>query len=311
MSNFTTPAGRLVSGNLYTPSTTDQQGNPRTFKAGKDAGKPRAEFYFAIAIPKGSEQHWASTPWGAELWKEGHAGNPNAGKIPTFAWKVKDGDSTAVDPKGKAYNTREGHAGHWILSFSGSFQPKIYTLLGVAPGSAPVELVENGAIRLGYYIQVNCSTRYNGNTQKPGVFINPHMVCLVGYGPVIVLGPDVADAGFGAVTLPAGASTTPPAGFNPPAAQPPAPPVPAAAVTQPYSPPAPPMPAAVTQAYTPPVPAAAAPTPPLPPVTPDPGFRQPPTLQPTAKCAGATLDSFRAQGWTDTLLVEHGYAVMG
>jgi len=34
----------------------------------------------------------------------------------------------------------------------------------------------------------------------------------------------------------------------------------------------------------------------------------PPTLQPTAKCAGATLDSFRAAGWTDDQLVEHGYA---
>lgn len=32
-------------------------------------------------------------------------------------------------------------------------------------------------------------------------------------------------------------------------------------------------------------------------------------LQPTAKAAGITLDQFRAQGWTDAQLLEHGHAI--
>ena len=46
MTNFTTPVGRIVAGNLYTPNTKNAEGKPLVDKA----GNPRNEFFFAVAI---------------------------------------------------------------------------------------------------------------------------------------------------------------------------------------------------------------------------------------------------------------------
>lgn len=235
--NFTTPVGRLVAGSIYKAGDKDAEGRPLTVKHGPNAGQPRVDYYFGIAIPKGAEAHWNQTEWGKVIWGVGTASNPTAGTNPKFAWKVKDGDSTAPDAKGKLFCDRVGHKGHWIIGFSGGYQPKCYSLIS---SDTPVELTEPNAIPLGHWVQVNGNVKGNGSMQKPGVFMNHSMVCLVGYGQVISVGPDAASAGFGASPLPAGVSTTPQAGFTPPAAAtPPQMPAPSASYRMPPAAPAP------------------------------------------------------------------------
>jgi len=50
--NITSPVGRIVMGSLYDPSTTDAEGKPLVVKTGPNAGQPRVNYFFALAIPK-------------------------------------------------------------------------------------------------------------------------------------------------------------------------------------------------------------------------------------------------------------------
>jgi len=306
--NFTTPVGRLVAGSLYKPSTTDAEGRPLVVKSGTTAGQPRVDYYFALAIPKGAEaQHgafgWMATEWGAKIRAAGEAFLAHAAQLPGFAWKVKDGDSTVPNKRGKRPCDQEGHKGHWIVSFSSGFAPKVYTLIGQ---KEPQLVAQVDAVNLGDYVQVNGDVDGNNSQSQPGVYVNHGMVCLVGYGERIVVGPDVASAGFGAAALPPGASATPPAGFAPPVAAVP----PVMPAVPPVMPPAaPPMPAAVPPAATvaPIVPNPAflqVPGAPLPPVPAAPPAAPARVMLPPAN--GATYEQLIAAGWTDATLVQHG-----
>ena len=282
--NFTTPVGRLVMGSLYKPQTTDAEGKPLVNKSGPNIGRPKVQFFFALAIPKTGEQHWSQTAWGAQIWKVGHEAFPQAAQSPTFAWKIVDGDSAVPNRRGIKPNSRIGYPGNWVISFSSGFAPKIYN----KDGSAAITDPE--AVKLGYYVQVNGDVDGNGSQQQPGVFINHSMVALSAYGEEIVLGPDATAAGFGQAPLPAGAMATPPATFVPP----------------------------VTPATPAGVPSYAAPTPGFPPMAagvmppPNPAFLAIPPLpvapvrQMTALAKGATYEQMIAAGWNDALLVQHG-----
>lgn len=331
--NFTTPVGRLVAGSLYKPNTTDAEGRPLVTKSGPNQGQPRKDYFFALAIPKGPEaqQHpgnpsaWMATPWGAIIRQVGEAFLPHAAQLPAFAWKVKDGDSQVPNKRGRKPCDQEGWPGHWVLMFSSGFAPKVYTLVGGLP--SPALLDQADAVNLGDYVQVAGSTGGNGAQSQPGVFLNHNMVCLVGYGERIVVGPDVASAGFGGQPLPAGASATPRGGFTPPVAGP---------AGVPAVPGAPALPGSA-----PSLPAPSQMMPPALPVTPNPAFLQPPALHPatvdaalrdaghvqmaqppagtvppplpaapvrqlTAKAGGASYEQLIAAGWTDATLVQHG-----
>lgn len=301
--NLTTPPGRFVGGSLTKPNTTDRDGKPLVIKNGPNAGQPRVDYYIAVAIAKGAEvAHgafgWMATPWGLQLRAVGEGFLAHAAQLgDKFSWKVTDGDSRIPGQPGKngepgkAPFEREGHAGHWILHMSNGFQPRTYDLVGAPNPSEPPACVPE-AIELGHFVQVNLSCDPNGSAQQPGIYLNPEMVCRVAYGPRITLGTqiDVKQAGFGGQPLPAGASTTPPAGYSPPV---PTPTVPAAAAV-------PPVPAAV-----PPVPAAAAVPPvPYPPITSVPAA--PVARAMSAKAGGATYEQLIAAGWTDVTLAQHG-----
>lgn len=290
--NFTSPVGRLVAGSPYKGSDKDAEGRPLVVKHGPDAGKARLDFYFAVAIPKGAERHWAETTWGALIWAAGHAFLGHAGQLPGFAWKITDGDSTIPNKKGKKPCEREGYKGHWVLGFSSGYAPDTYTLVGQ---SKPTLLQGENAINLGDYVQVNGSVIGNGSQSQPGVYLNHNMLCLIGYGQRIVVGPDVESAGFGGA-LPPGASLTPPGGFVPPVSTPqPA----AAAVAPSYQPPP-------VAAYAPPMAPAAA-------VAPYSGFMQPPAapMAPPARTmtpkATARYEDYIGAGWTDAQLVAEGF----
>lgn len=287
---ITTPVGRLVGGSLYEPNTTDYDGKPLVVKTGPNAGQPRQDFSFGVALPKSpGVTHWSQEAWGAPIWAEGHAAFPNGeAQRPDFAWKITDGDSAIPNKRGKKPCDREGYPGHWVIYFGGGYAPRVYN----ADGSQ--QIMEPGAVKLGYYVQVFGSFSDNKPSASPGMYINHSMVALAAYGPEIVVGPDVSAAGFGqGVALPPGASATPPAGnFNPasppplPAGMPPAPPAPPVANT---APPAPPVA-----------------------VAPNPGILTPPPVgdarnaKLTAAAQGARYEDLIAAGWTDALLIQNG-----
>jgi hypothetical protein len=314
MPNILTPVGRLVAGSLYNPNTTDWQGNQLVTKTGPNKGQPRQEFFFALAIPKGQEQHWAQTEWGNVIYQAGAAAFPNGeyGRQ-DFAWKITDGDSQVPNRVGKTPASKPGYPGHWVLAFSSAFAPGLYTMVGGL--QAPQQLVEPNAIQLGYYIQVAGSVEGNNQPGNPGVYLNHSMVCLQAYGEVIHTGPDAASVGFGGAALPPGASATPPAGgFNP--AQPapaPAPgyaPPPGPAPAPGYAPPPGPAPApgyapppagpgagpAPGQYVNPPYPGAPGASGATPATAPAAGYVAPPTGAPGVSSAGGAPGNGFAQG---------------
>lgn len=277
--NITSPVGRLIQGSLYKPQTTDDNGQPLVYKSGSMAGQPRSNYFFALAIPKGQEQHWSQTPWGQQIWNEGHAAGAQFVNLPGFAWKIIDGDSTLPDQKGKRWCDKENFPGHWVIRFGGSYAPKIY---GMENGGFVLHQ-EPDFIKPGYYVQVAFSCEFNGDSRRPGMYMNHSMVCLSGYGPEIVYGPDVNEAGFGKAPLPAGASAVPVGAASMPAQAAPA------------------APANVTPNHAFVANAAAAPAaPPAPPPAP-----AAPARQMTA-AATATYEQYLAAGWTDAQLIANG-----
>lgn len=302
--NFTTPVGRLVGGSLSEPQTTDAEGKPLVTKTGPNAGQPRVDYYFALAIPKGAEQHWAHTEWGGVIYQTGAAAFPQAHQGARFAWKVQDGDSQVPNGKGKRNCDRPGYPGHWILSFSGGFVPNLYS----QQGATFTQITDLTSVKLGYYVQVQGNVSGNGSQQQPGVFINHRMICLRGYGEVISVGPDVASAGFGAAPLPAGASAVPLAGQMPPA--PAAPAFPGAPNPAPFAPPGAAPALAPVAGYAPaPVgmPAPVMAVAPLVATPPAPVAAVNPTLMPVPG-APHTIEQLRAGGWTDDQIVAAGHA---
>lgn len=337
------PPGRMVEGSMYEPNTKDMQGQTLVVKSGPDQGKPRQDWFFAVAIPKEpGHTHWAQTAWGQQIWAVGHAGFPGGqAQSPQFAWKITDGDSTVPNAKGTKPCDKEGYPGCWVVRFGSGFAPKLYNRDGTQ------QLTQPGAVNRGDYIQVLASVDANGQVAKPGVYINHVLVALAGYGQRIVGGPDAAAVGFGQGALPAGASAVPLGGMPQPAApgavaptgMPPAipgavpsstalPPLPGQQVMPPQMPPAVPQVVAPNTQYmqmpgaTPAVPSPALPGAPsmsaaYSPAS-VPGYGAPPTPPgvPAASTApmrrmlppanGATYEAMIAAGWTDATLVRHG-----
>lgn len=283
--NITSPVGRIVMGSLYDPSTTDAEGKPLVIKTGPNAGQPRVNYFFALAIPKNpGETHWAQSAWGQQIWNVGNQAFPNIAQSPAFAWKIDDGDSAIPNKKGRKPCDNEGWKGHWILKLSGGFAPKVYQ----QEGAGYIQVTQKDFCKPGYYVEVAFSVEGNGSAQQPGVYLNHSMVAFRAYGPEITFGPDVASAGFGQTPLPEGASLTPaPSAIPmPQATQAPAAPLPTAVPVVPVIP-------NVQFAQVPAAPAA-----PLPPAAPV--HRMTPAAQ------GITYEAYIAQGWNDALLVQNG-----
>jgi len=272
-----TVTGRLIQGNLYTPSDKDSDGNLRTIKTGPNAGKPKSSYYIGIAIPKTAAAWW-SEPWGAQAlavvqqdWPRGEYS-----QRADFAYKILDGDQKTSTGKTIAHA-----AGCWVIRLESMVQPALWN------SNASARLVEPNAIKTGYWVQVAFDYKGNGQATKPGMYANPVHVALAGYDTEIVGGPDVATAGFGNAALPAHVSTTPIGGAPLAAMGVPAPalpqlcagpaPAPAMATPQPGIPmggPAvmPPAAATIPQVALPGVPAAAAA------VVPNPAILTPPAM---------------------------------
>lgn len=295
------PVGRIVAGSVSKPNDTDNNGKPRVYTSGPNIGKPRITYDFAIAIPKtAGHTHWAQTEWGAKIYAIGAAAHPNAHQSPSFAWKVKDGDSTIPNRKGNKPCDQEGFPGHWVMWFSSGYPVRTLRDNGTAP--MPADQVKNG-----HYVQVFGSCA--GNTgETPGVYLNHNLVNWVAFGPEISSGPDPRSVGFGVgVTLPPGATLTPPAGsFTPPvpaapgapALPPGVPALPVAVAPHPGF-----LPSAAAPAVTPPLPVPQPlPVPPMPPAPVAPPASTGPALTPKGLASGFTYEQYRSGGWSDDAL---------
>lgn len=211
------PPGRIVNGDVYVGNEHDMNGAPLTWKSGKNAGQPRKQFFIAVAIPKGAEQHWNQTQWGAQLYNFGTQNLPQLSQRPDFAWKVTDGDSTIPMQNEKATRPCDNPnwKGHWIVKCTTNYAPGTYTI--GANGQAQV-LDQEGYIKRGYFAEVMITVQPNSNPQRPGIFVGHKAVCFRGFGPEIKSeGLNVAAIGFGQAAAPAGATQAPAAGFVPPA----------------------------------------------------------------------------------------------
>jgi len=305
----------MVAGSLYKAVDKDFDGNPLKYKTGPKAGQERVEYYFAVAIPK-TKSNWWEEPWGATILQVGAQSFPQGYQRKDFAWKITDGDSTELNKRNKRPCDNEGYKGHWVLNLRGGHAPKTYRMVN----NEPIPMAEGDQIKPGYYVQVAFNVEGNGNQNNPGVYLNHSMVCLRGYGPEILAGPDVKDAGFGGGALPAGASDAPLAVSSPfpPAASSatnlPAAPIPApsvAVVPNPgflqVPPPSTPLSGVSMSAggVIPPASAPASPSNlPSPPAPPAPSG---PIYLMTAQAGNYTREQYNAQGWSDAQLIQAGY----
>ena len=268
------PVARMIGGSVYKAQV--DLDNFKKPKMNAD-GTPSTSFSLGIAIPKGGEQHWSQTPWGAKVMQVAASGHPNNYQHPAYAWKIKDGDSKVPNKVGKIPAEQEGSKGHWVIWFKQKWAPKLVTDKGT------VALIEPEAIVPGYYVEVWASVECNTGP-TPGLYLNPLAVNRVAFGEKMATSSvDTTAVGFGQqAALPVGASLTPVGGgFAAPAT-----PFVNVGAGQQF-----PNPAFLQ------VPAI--PVPPPPPAA--------PTHNMTPKAGANTYDALKAAGWTDALLVQHGY----
>jgi len=293
MSEILFPTGRMIGGSLYKMQPrTDSYGKP---KLNQD-GTPSMQCSFGVAIPKVQGQHWSQTAWGQQILQVGAQAYPQQYQLPAFAWKIKDGDDRTPNKRGKVLADSEHNRGNWIIWFSQGWPPKLVT----SDGSQ--ELTAEGAIKPGYFVRVLAEVSGNAPSPSPGVYINPKAVALMYEGDVIAT--EVDTSAFGAAPtdpMPAGARPVQAAApqFGAPAGG--AAPFPQAAA----APAAAPAPAFLHPPGAAPMAGAGiAPPPGAPAAPPAPAGRQM-----TAKANGVAYEQYIAQGWTDALLVQHGYMV--
>ena len=197
---LTTPVGRFVMGDAFTGSDKDAQGRPKFDKT----GKPRFQWFMGLAIPQ-NDPEWPAV-W-QQITQVGQRDFPaGAWQLPTFAWKVANGDG--VNQDGKPYP--DHCKGCFILKMSNGFAPTIYN-------AQNQQIVDPTQCKRGDYVRAYISIVGNGDTQKPGVYINHSMIQVVGFGQAIVSGPSAAEVFVRPVALPPGASAVPvaPAGGMP------------------------------------------------------------------------------------------------
>lgn len=205
---FVTPAGRFVSGDLSTKRTVDMQNRPKP--------PEKQDFYFGLAIPKNDpktaefltgvyQNAVASTarlPNIAAMLPRGFVGKDQGG----FRWKIKDGDQP--DQNGKS---NENTRGCWVIHFTTTLPIK------ACNGMQGNVEIDPKQIERGYYIDVAGNCSFNGLMDaNAGLYMNPQIVRLLGYGERIIGGLTPEQA-FGNVPAQQVGSQTPvaPAGGMP------------------------------------------------------------------------------------------------
>lgn len=302
MTKYVSPIGRIVQGNplIANPQFDDRTKQP---KLGAD-GNQLNNWYINVAFDKrdpntapmiqaiyeeAARAFPALFPFGYQAVARADTQPPiHAGGCirNDFAFKIKDGDG--FDANGQPHSKKEGWAGQWIVQVS-TYAGAMRVVDG-NKNNAPVTEVGLGPnhIKTGDFVVVALDFKSNGwkgdAQSKPGLYMNPDLVQLVGYGDAIVGGPDAnevfknVDRSF----VPAGMSTVPTAGAMPGLPAPIQPAGSAGALPGLPASPALPLVAAAAPQYV---------------------------ISPEAAAQGLTKESLNAQGHTDESLIAHGYLV--
>ena len=191
--------GDLFKGQIKTEFNTDK---PKL----NNLGEQIREYGFGLAVPKSvlgdSSPGKPGHIW-AVLHSEAQKIFPN-GLPPGFAMKFKDGDG--VDHKGVPFTAREGYAGHIVITCTTTLPIKWFRW------ENGQNVMINEGIKCGDYVNVQLQVKAHAaiGQGKPGLYVNPLAVQLVGYGKEIINVPS-ADAVFGTTMppVPQGASLTP------------------------------------------------------------------------------------------------------
>jgi len=286
------PVGRLVMGSLYDPGTKDYYGNDRVFKSGKDEGKPKPDFFFGLAIKKGTETSFNQSAWGKEIWAAAHELWPRGdADKPDFAWKISDGDDATPNKDGYRPCDREGYAGHWIVKLSSAFAPPIWSNdISKRLSREDLEIVKGDYVHVALEVSANQKVD-NPRIENPGVALRHKAVCFVGRGEPIVLSAQVdpRELGMGSAKLPDGVMPYVPGSDV------------AKFVTQAPAP-------TLTPAPVPP--SAVQVTPHATILTPPPMPTPTPARVMTEKALGNSYEKLKLMGWTDDALVAEGMMVL-
>lgn len=342
MANFTTPIGRIVQGNpLVENIQYDEKNQPKLNKQGQvvkswylnvafDKANPETIAMIEALYRQAATDYPTLFPYGYQA--QANPGNPAAGQPPIhaggcirsdFAYKIKDGDG--FDANGKPHAAKEGWKGCYILQIATyAGQPRVVCALN---GNGAVTEVGSGSyahIKCGDYVRVGIDVKSNGwqgdPQSKPGMYVNPTVIQVVGYGDLIQGGPD-PDQVFAQQTayIPQGMQTAPTAGAPMPGSLPPPMAAPGQLGALPPQTPAPqpqqlpPQTPAPHPQQLPPVQQAPQ-TPPALPVLPNHQLvqnvvAQAPQYVVTAAAAaqGHTVESLRAAGYADDVLLQNGF----
>ena len=217
------PVGRMVQGDLYKANDTDfVTKQKRVYPAGhRLAGQPKITYFFALAVEKKGEQHWAQTPWGQQIyqfatqaWPVDSRTGVAATQRPDFAWKIEDGDSVVPNKNNRINARTEGFKNSWIISFSSVYPPKIIT-------TDFTPITEPNAVKRGFWIEPVGTVDTNESQGNPGIYINGEFVMFRAIDKEISGMVDPRSIqGFGQSALPAGVT---PVGSTPPIGGPPTP----------------------------------------------------------------------------------------
>ena len=314
----TSPVGRLVQGDPMTPyGVTKTVGGVKQPVTDPATGKQAQAYFFAVAFDKNNPE-WQALY--GQMWQEARAGFPHlfdpqtgACKRADFSWKVIDGDGH--DQNGQPYSDKEGFAGHYVVRFNSQFPTKCFH----KGKYDPMQQIQNPQeVKRGYYVRVGLTCKPNTG-DSPGIYVNPTMLELFGYGPEIVGGANAA-AVFGQAAaptyIPQGMSAAPT--MAAPGMQPMAPAPGMQHAPQPMAPapgmqhaPQPMAPAPGMQQQQPMAPMTAAPG--MQVAQPNPGFVAnaiTPQYQMTATAQGYTREQWNAQGYDDTYLINNGMMML-
>ena len=191
--------GRLVRGDLFTGNDKNKEGGPRISKS----GQPITSFFITVAIRK--DDPCLAKFFGMVSFVGERDFPSGQSKQPGFKSKIQDGDLLHNDRTGQQVPWPEWGHGHYIVNMEQVNQP-IHT---VDQNNAPI--VDRNLIKNGDYVMVSVGVRGNDNQGlNAGLYLDPSIVKLIGYGEAIITRPDAATVfGEAPVALPPGASATP------------------------------------------------------------------------------------------------------
>lgn len=199
----------LVQGRIvWVSGSTIFQGQPKTDFNTKQPvigldGQPKKQYGFGLAIPKNLINDDPNGVW-AKIHTEAYSLYPSGHLPPDFAMKFKDGDG--IDHNGQPFANREGYPGCLVFACTTEIPIKFVK----HENGANIQISEG--IKCGDYICVSLGIKAHipKGQGKPGMYLNPNFVQLIGYGTEIINAPS-GDQIFGtaAPVMPAGASATP------------------------------------------------------------------------------------------------------